>query len=85
MMRTQKRWGLLVAAGLLLGGGMAVGAPAPAGAQLCAEVTVYTPSTAPHVGHCEPLLEEWIDPCYSVTPMVVGYGARVAACAPTPV
>ena len=84
MMRARKRLVVLVGAGLALGGGLAV-APTPASAQLCADVTVYTPSTSPHVGECEPLFEEWIDPCYSVSPTAAGYGARVAACVPSPV
>ena len=85
-MRTRTRLALVAGSfSLLVGGAMSVGGGTPASARACADVTVYTPSTDPHVGHCEPLFDNWISPCYGASHETAGYGGRVEVCHPTPV
>ena len=70
---------------LLVCGASLVGDAAPASARVCADVTVYTTVTDPHVGQCVPLLDNWISPCAGTSQDLAGYGGRVEVCAPTPV
>lgn len=70
---------------LLVGGASLLGGPAPATAQVCADVTVYTPTSDPHIGQCQPLFDDWISPCYAAWDETAGYGGRVQVCAPTPI
>jgi hypothetical protein len=86
MMSSRRRRALVAGTfSLLVSGATLVGGAAPASAQVCADVTVYTTITDPHVGDCEPLLNNWISPCYGAWEVTAGFGASVTVCAPSPV
>ena len=85
-MLSRKR--VAIAAGtlsLLLSGVSSIAGAPPAAAQVCADVTVYTTVTDPHVGQCQPLFDQWISPCYGASSETAGFGGRVEVCHPTPV
>ena len=80
-----RRLMVLVAAGVL--GSTAIGMTSgpPAQARVCASASASVGGTGTSQGGCQPLLDEWISPCFGAGAFEAGTRAEAGTCLPSPV
>lgn len=62
----------------------ALSSPAdPAGARVCADVTIIQNGVPDTQEHCESLLDDWPEQCVAPEAERQGYGGKVTLCAPS--